>query len=116
MVSNPNGTNFTVEVPSTHGKPHSKFKKRKYLQPFPKYERSSFRINLHVFSSHSAKKLQMHTLIWLKFETYWSKKVNLSFKFGANLIKIYRVIVCIKVELLSRLQVKPAGGASRCSV
>ena len=36
MVSNPNGTNFTVEVPSTHGKPHSKFKKKKIPSTIPK--------------------------------------------------------------------------------
>jgi len=91
VMSNSNGTKFTEEVPFTQGKPHSNCKKKSINhsrhtsnQTFDKNSASSHTFNKNCCNS------QTNITIWLKFGTLLGgPKVNLSVRFGANLIKIH---------------------------
>ena len=76
-MSDPNGTKFTMKVPSTQGRPHSKFEEN--LQPFPRYKLSNIQKKFLVFFFLAHCKncyiSRMCASIWLNFgKMYWESK------------------------------------------
>jgi len=93
MNPDPNGTKFTVEMPSTQGRTHSKFEEDSFscswdtsYQTFKKY--SSFFLLLFAHFYNSC----MRASIWLKFSTrVGGLKANTLIKFWIILINIWGV-------------------------
>ena len=89
VISTPNGTKFAVEVPSTHGRPHSKFEEDRASRS-RNMSQQNIEKNSSYFSSSSSSfrtlcknhyNSRMLNLIKLKFGTLiGGLKANISFK------------------------------------
>jgi len=99
VMTNPNGTKFTTEMPPTQGRPHSKFEENSFShsqdmnnQTFIFFSFCTLCVNCY--------NSRMRASIWLKFgPPIGGLKAITSIKFWVNLIniqKVIQVILCIK--------------------
>jgi len=92
VMSYPNVIKFTVKLAFMQQRPHSKFERNPFSSSRNMSEQNFIKFYSLLLFAHCAK-LQMHALIWLKFETCIEDlNFNTSIKFGISLINIQGVI------------------------
>jgi len=91
VMPNPNSIKFTMEVPSTQGRSHSKFKEDSFSHSQDP-SNQTFAFFFFCTLCKTCYNLRMRVLIWLKFGTHIDGlKGNTHIKFGVNLINIQGV-------------------------